>query len=199
MRVVWGVRIDLGEVLLELLGGEVGEQDAAHAGAVRGETAADVEVDGHDAVDLGAGDVDDVFAVERGDGEGFAEGGGHALEDGLGGAGEGVRRGVGVREGEHARAEGVAGAVFCAGEAKLGEGVEAAADGGAGEPGLDAELGDGHLRRLLGEGLNDDESAGEGGHEVGVAGVDVERGGRGGLGAGGDGRGSGRGGGVGVG
>ena len=38
---------------------------------------------------------------------------------------------------------------------------------------------------LLGEGLDDDESSGERGHEVGVAGEDVERGGRGGLGAGG--------------
>ena len=74
------------EVLLELLGGKVSEEDSAHAGAVGGEAAADVKVDGHDAVDLGTGNVDDVFAVERGDREGLAEGGGHALEDGLGSA-----------------------------------------------------------------------------------------------------------------
>ena len=30
-----------------------------------------MKIDGHDAADLGAGDVDDVFAVEGGDGEGF--------------------------------------------------------------------------------------------------------------------------------
>ena len=96
--------VDLGKVLLELLGGQMGEENAAHAGAVGGEAAADVQIDCHDPVDLGAGDVDDVFAVERGDGEGLAEGRGHALEDWLGGAGERVRRGVGVREREHARA-----------------------------------------------------------------------------------------------
>ena len=79
-----------GEVLLELLSGEVGEEHAAHAGAVGRKTAADVQIDGHNAVDLGAGDVDDVFAVECGDGEGLAECGGHALEDGLCGGGEGV-------------------------------------------------------------------------------------------------------------
>ena len=77
------------------------------------------------------------FAVERGDGEGLAVGGGHALEDGLGGGGEGVGGGVGVGEREHAWAEGVAGAVVGAGEAELGEGVEAAADGGAGEAGAE--------------------------------------------------------------
>ena len=60
---------DAGEVLLELLRGQVGKQDAAHAGAVGGQTAADVEVDGHDAVDGGAGDVDDLVAIEGGDGE----------------------------------------------------------------------------------------------------------------------------------
>jgi hypothetical protein len=38
---------------------------------------------------------------------------------------------------------------------------------------------------LLGEGLDDDEAAGEGGHEVGVAGVDIERGSRGGRRCGG--------------
>ncbi len=141
---------DAGEVGLELLGGKIGEQDASHAGAVGGEAAADVEIDGHDAVDGGAGDVDDVVAVERGDGEGLAQGGGHALEDGLGRGGERVRRGVGVGEGEHARTQGVAGAVFGAGKAELGEGVEAAADGGAGEAGADAELRDGHLRGSAG-------------------------------------------------
>jgi hypothetical protein len=172
-----GDKVDVGEVVFELLDGEVGEQDAAHAGAVGGETAADVEVDGHNSVDLGAGDVDDVFAVEGGDGERFAEGGGHALKDGLGGGGEGVGRGVGMGEGEHARTQRVAGAVFGAGKAELGEGVETAADSGAGEASFDAELGDGHLRGLLGEGLDDDESAGERGHEVGVADVDVESGG----------------------
>ncbi len=102
--------------------------------------------------------------------------GGHALKDGLGGGGERVGRGVGVGEREHARAQGVARAVLGAGEAELGEGVEAAADGGAGEAGADAELRDGHLGVLLGEGLDDDEAAGERGHEVGVAGEDVEGG-----------------------
>ena len=174
-----------GEVLFKLFGGEVGEQDTAHAGAVGGETAADVEVDGHDSADLGAGDVDDVFAVESGDREGLAESGRHALEDGLGGGGKGVRRSVSVGEGEHAGAEGVAGAVLCAGKAELGEGVEAAANGGAGEAGFDAELGDRHLGVLLGEGLDDDEPAGEGSHEVGVAGVDVEGGGGAWFGCGG--------------
>ena len=88
-------------------------------------------------------------------------------------------------EGEHTGAEGVALAVFGTGEAELREGVEAAADGGAGEAGFDGELRDGHLRALLSEGLDDDETAGERGHEVGVALVDVERvgGGRTGLGA----------------
>ena len=94
-------------------------------------------------------------------------------------------------EGEHARTQGVTGAVFGAREAELGEGVETAADGGAGESSFDAELGDGHLRRLLGEGLDDDESARERGHEVWVTGVDVKRRGRGGLGSGCDGRGKG--------
>ena len=169
---------DAGEILLELLGRQIRQQDAAHAGAVGGQAAADVEIVGHDAGDGGARDVDDVVAVERGDGEALAQGGGHALEDGLGGGGEGVGGGVGVREREHARAQGVAGAVFDAGEAELGEGVEAAADGGAGEAGLDGELRDGHLRGLRGEGLDDEQAAGERGHEVRVAGVDVERGGR---------------------
>ena len=53
----------LGEVLLELVGREEGEKDAAHAGAVGGKSAADVEVYGHDAADLGARNVDDVLAV----------------------------------------------------------------------------------------------------------------------------------------
>ena len=65
-----------------------------------------------------AGDVDDVVAVECGDGEGFAESCGHALEDGLGGGGECVGGGVGVGEREHARTERVAGAVFCSGKAQ---------------------------------------------------------------------------------
>ena len=91
-----------GEILFELLGGQIGEKDAAHAGAVGGKTAADVEIDGHDTVDGGARDVNDVVAVECGYGERFAEGGGHALEDRLGRAGEGVGCGVGVREGQHA-------------------------------------------------------------------------------------------------
>ena len=90
---------DLCEVLLQLLSREIGEQDAAHAGAVGGEATADVEVYGHNAADMGACNVDDVFAVERGDREGLAEGGGHALEDGLCGGGESVGRGVGVRQG----------------------------------------------------------------------------------------------------
>ena len=110
-----------------------------------------------------------------------------------------LERGVSVGEREHARAERVAGAVLGAGEAELGEGIEAAADGGAGEAGADAELRDGHLRRLRGEGLDDDEAAGERGHEVGIAGEDVERLGGGGL-DGRDQRGSGcrrRGGGIG--
>jgi len=55
------------EVLLKLLGGQICEEYAAHTSAVGGETAADVEIDSHDSADLGAGDVDDVFAVERGD------------------------------------------------------------------------------------------------------------------------------------
>jgi len=83
-----------------------------------------------------------------------------------------------VREGEHARAERVARSVFGAGKAEFGEGVKAPANGCAGEPGLDAELRDRHLRRLLREGLDDDESARERSHEVGIAGEDVE--GRGG-------------------
>ena len=190
-----GGEYDAGEVLLELLGGQVGEQDAAHAGAVGGETAADVEIDRHDAGDAGAGDVDDVFAVEGGDGEGLAECGGHALEDGLRCGGERVGGGVGVGEREHPRAQGVTGAVLGAGEAELGEGVEAAADGGAGEAGFDAELRDGHLRGLLGEGLDDDEAAGERGHEVGVAGVDRRGRRRGWVSASGSGR---RGGGAGA-
>jgi len=173
----------LREVLLELLGGKVGEENAAHAGAVGRETATDVEIDGHDAADLGASDVDDVFAVECGDGEGFVQGCGHALEDGLSRGSECIRRGVGVGEGEHARAKGVAGPIFCAGEAEFGEGVEAAADGGAGETGFDAELRDRHLRGLLSKGLDDDEAAGERGHEVGVAGKDVKGSGRAGLGS----------------
>ena len=81
-----GCEDNLREILLELVGWKVGEENATHAGAVGGEAAADVKVDGHDAVDLGTGNVDDVFAVERGDREGLAEGGGHALEDGLGSA-----------------------------------------------------------------------------------------------------------------
>src|SRR5260370_30331973 len=85
-----GDEVDLGEVLLELFGRKIGEENAAHAGAVGGEAAADVEIDGHDAVDLGAGNVDDVFAVECRNGEGLSEGGGHAVQDGLGGGGEGV-------------------------------------------------------------------------------------------------------------
>jgi len=92
----------------------------------------------------------------------------------LGGGGECVRRGVSVREGEHARAEGVAGAVFCTGKAELGECIEAAPDGGAGEAGLHAELRDGHLRGLLRKSLDYDQAAGEGGHKVWVAGKDVE-------------------------
>ena len=70
-----GDEVDAGEVGLELLRREVGEQDAAHRGAVGGKAGADVQVDGHDAGgDLGAGDVDDLFAVKGGDGEGFAVG-----------------------------------------------------------------------------------------------------------------------------
>jgi len=177
-----GGKDGFGEVLLELLGREVGEKNAPHAGAVCGQAAADVEIHGHDAIDLGAGDVDDVFAVERGDREGLAESGGHALKDGLSGSGEGVRGGVGVGEGEHARAKGVARAIFRAGKAELGEGIEAATNRSAGEASLHAELRDGHLRGLLGEGLYDDKSTGQRRHEVGIAGEDVERGGGGGLG-----------------
>ena len=99
---------------------------------------------------------------------------GHALEDGLGGVGEGAGGGVGVGQREHLGAEGVALRFVGAGEAELDEGVEAAADGGAGEAGAQGELRDGHLRGLRGEGFDDDEAAGEGGHEVGVAGVGVE-------------------------
>jgi len=91
-----------GEILFELLGGQIGEKDAAHAGAVGGKTAADVEIDGHDAVDGGAGYVNDVVAVEGCNGEGLAEGRGHALEDGLGCTGESVGSGVGVGERQHA-------------------------------------------------------------------------------------------------
>jgi len=79
-----------GEILLELFGGQVSEQHASHAGAVGRKTAADVEVHGHDTAYLSAGDIDDVFAVECGNGEGLAEGCGHTLEDGLGRGGEGV-------------------------------------------------------------------------------------------------------------
>jgi len=79
-----------GQILLELLGGEVSEQHAAHTGAVGGKTAADVQIDGHDAAYLSASDVNDIFTVECGDGEGLAEGSRHTLEDGLGGGGEGV-------------------------------------------------------------------------------------------------------------
>ena len=79
-----------------------------------------------------------------------------------------------MREGEHARPEGVARAVFGAGKAELGEGVEAASNSCAGEPGFDAELRDRHLRGLLRESLDDDESAGERSHEVRIAGEDVE-------------------------
>ena len=172
---------DAGQVLFELVGGQVGEKDAAHAGAVGGQAAADVEIDGHDTVDGGARDVNDVVAVECGYGERFAEGGGHALEDGLGGAREGVGGGVGVGEGQHAGAKRIARTVFGSGESKFGEGIETASDGGAGEASAYAELRDGHLGVLLGECLDDDESSGEGGHEVGIAGEGVERGGRGGL------------------
>ena len=89
-----------------------------------------------------------------------------------------------MRKSQHARTEGVAGSVFRSGEAELGEGVETAANGGAGEAGLNAELRDGHLRRLLREGLDDDESTRQGRHEIGVSGVDVECGGRSDFGAG---------------
>ena len=133
-----------------------------------------MEVDGHDARDGGAGDVDDLLAVERRDGEALVVGVRHALEDGLGGVGEGAGGGVGVGQREHLGAEGVALGFVGAGEAQLDEGVEAAADGGAGEAGAQGELRDGHLRRLRGEGFDDDEAAGEGGHEVGIAGVGVE-------------------------
>jgi len=92
----------------------------------------------------------------------------------LGGGGKSVRCGVGVGEGKHARAEGVARTVFRTGKAELGEGIEAAPDGGAGEAGLHAELRDGHLRGLLRKSLDDDEASGKGGHKVGVAGEDVE-------------------------
>ena len=164
----------MGEILLELVVGEPGQENSAHAGAVGGKAAADVEVHCHDAGDAGARDVDDVLAVEGGDGKGLVERARHALDDGLGRCGEGIGGGVGVGECQHARAEGVAGAVFGSGESQLREGVEAAADGGAGKASLDAELRDGHLGGLLGEGLDDDEAASERGHEIGIAGVDVE-------------------------
>lgn len=165
---------DAGQVLLELLRRKVGKEDAAHAGAVGGQAAADVEVDCHDAVDGGASDVDDIVAVEGGDREGLAERGRHALEDRLRCTGESVGCGVGVGEGEHTRTEGVAGAVFRAGEAEFGEGVKAAADGGAGEAGANAELGDRHLWILLSESLDDDETSGEGSHKIRVTGEGVE-------------------------
>lgn len=169
-----------GEERLQLLWWQVSEQDAAHGGAVRGEPGADVQVDGHDTGgDVGAGDVDDFIAVQRGDGEGFTKGLGHALEDGLGGCREGRRGGVGVGERKHAGAEGVALAIFRAGEAELGEGVKAASDGGAREASFDRKLRDGHVGRGLGESLDDDKAAGERGHEVWVALVDVECGGGG--------------------
>jgi len=78
--------VDFSKVLLKLLGGEIGEKDSAHAGAVGGKTAADVQINRHDPVNLGPGDVDDILAVESGDREGFSEGRGHALEDRLCGA-----------------------------------------------------------------------------------------------------------------
>ena len=82
--------VDLSKILLEPLGWEISEQNAAHASAVGRKSAADVEVDGHDAIDGGACDIDDLVAIEGRDREGFAMGGGHALQDGLGGGGEGV-------------------------------------------------------------------------------------------------------------
>ena len=141
-----------------------------------------MQVDGHDASDVGAGDVDDLVAVEGGDGEAFAVGGGHALEDGLGGVGERAGGRLGVGQGEHLGAERVALGFVGAGKTELDKCIKAAPDGGAGEAGADAELGDSHLRGLRREGLDDDEAAGERGHEVGIAGVDFERDGGGDLG-----------------
>jgi hypothetical protein len=42
-----GRKDNAGEVLFELLGGKIGKQDAAHAGAVGRQSAADMEIDGH--------------------------------------------------------------------------------------------------------------------------------------------------------
>ncbi len=162
------------EVGLELILREVGKKNTAHGGAEGGKARADVEVDGHDAIDAGAGDVDDVVAVEGGEGEGLVVNGGHTLKDWLGGVGEGRAGGVGIGQGEHFGAEGVALRLVCAGEAQFAEGIEAAADGGAGEAGADAELGDGHLRHLGRESLDDNEPARKGGHEVRVACILIE-------------------------
>ena len=68
--------------------------------------------------------------------------------------------------------------VVGAGETEFGESVEAAADGGAGESGLGADLRNGELALFLREGLDDGQAAGERRHEIGVAGERVNLRGR---------------------
>ena len=72
-----GGELDGGEVVVEPVVVLAGEEDASEGGGEGGVAGADVDRDREDALGGGVGDVDDVGAVEDGEGGGLAELVGH--------------------------------------------------------------------------------------------------------------------------
>ena len=89
----------------QLVAGQGAEEHAPHRRAVGGKTARHGQPNGQDPLRGGARDVDDVVAVEDGEGAGLVQPVGHAFEDGLRDARRGRRREIRVAQRQHARPE----------------------------------------------------------------------------------------------
>ena len=143
-----GGELDGGEVVVEPVVVLAGEEDAAEGGGEGGVAGADVDRDGEDALGGGVGDVDDVGAVEDGEGGGLAERVGHVPQMRQRDLGDPQARQIRTAELEDLGAEAELAAVD-ADVAEVDEGEQEAAGGGAGQAG-----GAGHVaereRRVVG-------------------------------------------------
>jgi len=163
-----GLQLDAIEKCFELGVGQRGEKDSSHRSAVSRQAASHRQSDGHDALGGGAREINDLVAVEDAQRTGFVEEFAEVLEEGLGDGRQ--RRGgeVGKAELENAslEAEGTP-RVFSV--AKLREGDEDAADGGARKAGDARELRNGEPLGVAFETFENFQPASKRENEIGVA------------------------------
>src|SRR5216683_4629944 len=143
------------------------EKDPAEGRAVSWQSAADVEIYGHDALGRGPGDVNDFAFLQHGGRCRFLERCAHLLEDGLDCLGQRRRRKKRIAEAQNLRPQEESPAIR-ADIAELLESVETAPCGSPRQSADFCDLRDHEIWLLRSERADDRQSARDGGHEVRV-------------------------------